>query len=253
MPKITVVTPSIRKEGLEIVRKSLVKQGFTEWEWLIGSKFDPEIPEATWVKDNFKGGFWTLNRIYNKMFKKAKGELIVSWQDNIWIPTDGLEKFWAAYEETGKEALITGVGDQYERVNEFGKPEVKVWSDPRKTTKHGSFYEVEFNDIEYNWGALPRRLIFEVGGADEQLDFLGLGAEIFSIGDRLNDLGMKFFIDQSNESYSIKHGREAFGGQEAWDANNTFQNGKYLERKKQLIKDNKWFDLGYLNGGDLDE
>jgi hypothetical protein len=246
MPKISIVTPTIRKEGLDVVWKSLKKQTFTDWEWLIGSKFDPEIPGAVWVKDNFKGGFWTLNRTYNKLFKKAQGELIVSWQDWIWIPPDGLEKFWIAYGATNKDALITGVGDQYERLNEFGKPEVKVWMDPRRTLEHGSFYEVNFQDIEFNWGALPRKLVYGVGGADEELDFLGLGAEIYSISDRLNDLGKKFFIDQTNESYSIRHGREAFGGQKEWDAKNTFFNGKYIERKKQLINDEKWFDIGYL-------
>ncbi len=246
MSKISVVTPTIRKEGLDIIRKSLKKQTFTDWEWLIGSKFDPEIPEAKWVKDGFEGGFWTLNRMYNKLFKEAKGELIVSWQDWIWIPPDGLEKFWVAYEETGKDSPLTGVGDQYERLNDFGKPEVKVWMDPRRNSQHGSFYEVNFQDIEYNWGAVPKHLVYLVGGADEELDFLGLGAEIFSIGDRLNDLGKKFYIDQTNESYSIKHGRDEFGGQKAWDDNNTFLNGKYFERKKQLIREGKWFDLGYL-------
>lgn len=239
--KVSIITPSIRPEGLEIVHKSIKRQTFPEdeMEWLVGSSFKPKF--GTWVEDDFEGGFWTLNRVYNKLFKQAKGELIVSWQDNIWIPEDGIEKFWAGYEHTEGKALITGVGDQYQELNQFGKPHIKVWADPRKRSDLGSFYEVNFNDIEYNWGALPRDLVYLVGGADEELDHLGLGAEIFSIGDRLNDLGYKFFIDQTNESYSLKHGRR-----DDWDEKNTFFNGKYIERKRQLIADGVWPHLDYL-------
>lgn len=241
--KISIVTPTVRPGALKIVSESIKKQNFPqdEIEWLVGSSFRPELENSKWVEDDFTGGYWTLNRVYNKLFKQAKGELIVSWQDNIWIPEDGLEKFWLNYQATKGKALLTGVGDQYLSVNQFGKPQIKVWSDPRRTTQYGSFYEVNFQDIEYNWGALPKALIYEVGGADEELDFLGLGAEIFSIGDRLNDLGYKFYIDQTNESYSIKHGRRP-----DWDEQNTFFNGKYIERKRQLIKDGKWPHLDYI-------
>lgn len=244
--KISVLTPTIRKEGLEIVRQALAKQTLKDFEWLIGSKFDPEIPEATWVKDDFEGGFWTLNRIYNKLFKQAKGELLVSLQDWIWIKPNGLEVFWDDYIATDGNSLITGVGDQYAQVNEFGKPIVKIWSDPRRTTKYGSFYEVNFNDIEYNWAALPKQLVFKAGGADEELDFLGLGAEIFSIGDRLNDSGYTFYIDQTNESFTVRHGRDEFGGQEEWDKKNSFFNGNYIARKKELIAKGIWPTLNYL-------
>jgi hypothetical protein len=240
---ISVITPTIRKEGLDIVAKALQKQTWTDWEWLIGSPFDPEIPWATWVKDDFKGGFWTLNRMYNRLFQEAKGELIVSWQDFIYATPGGLEQFWDAYLELGGKGLISGVGDQYKSIDAFGKPYNKIWNDPRKNSEpnKGTFYECYWNDIEWNWAAIPRVRFFDVGGMDEQLDFLGYGGDQLQTCDRLSDLGwVTFWLDKGNESYTLRHSRDDHGGQEHWDANHVLFNGKYVERKNQLIKAGQW-------------
>jgi hypothetical protein len=240
---ITVITPTIRKEGLDIVAKSLQKQTWDEWEWLIGSPFDPEIPWATWIKDDFEGGFWTLNRIYNRLFQEAKGELVVSWQDFIYAIPTGLESFWTSYLELGGRGLVSGVGDQYKSLDAFGKPYDKIWSDPRKgRDQHpGSFYECYWNDIEWNWAAIPKGAFFGVGGMDEELDFLGYGGDQLQVCDRLSDTGhYTFWLDRTNESYTLRHERDAHGGQEHWDANHTLFNGKYVARKSQLIKEKQW-------------
>ena len=244
--KITIVTPTIRKEGLDVIRKALKAQSFTEWEWLIGSPFDPKIEEARWITDDFEGGYWTLNRIYNRCFRDARGELIVSWQDHIWVPPDGLEKFWINYEETGKEAVISGVGDQYEHLNKWGKPEVKIWSDPRKTTQNGSFYECYPQDAEWNWCAIPLTLLRRVGGMDEGLDFLGYGGDQLQVGERMDALHVKFFLDQQNESYTLRHDRSDFGGQEEWDARHVLFNGAYDKRRAELISLGHWPKVPYL-------
>lgn len=244
--RITVVTPTVRREGLDVIRRALSKQSFTDYEWLIGAAFDPEIQEATWIQDDFKGGFWTLNRIYNRLFQKAKGELIVSWQDWIWAPADGLEKFWISYEATNKQAVISGVGDQYERLNKWGKPEVKIWSDPRKTDKNGSFYECYPNDAEWNWCAIPRASLLRVGGMDEGLDFLGYGGDQLQVGERMDALHIKFYLDQTNESYTIRHSRDDFGGQEKWDGNHVLFNGAYDKRVAELKAEGNWPTVPYL-------
>lgn len=234
MPKITVITPSIRKEGLKIVEQALKKQTFRDFEWLIGSPFDPEISEAKWVKDDFKGGFWTLNRCWDALFKKANGELIICWQDNIWCPPDTLEKFYNNVLATGE--MVTGIGDQYEKIGKYGKPEIKIWNDPRRTKKYGSFYEVNFNDIEFNLAAFLKKLIEEVGGIDIELDFRGYGADLFQVADRLNDLGHRFYIDQTCESYTIRHGRE----KKDWDEKHILLNGEYQKRKLELLNSGNW-------------
>lgn len=246
MVKISIVTPTIRREGLDVIRRALSKQVFTDYEWLIGSKFNPNIPEATWVKDDFQGGYWTLNRIYNRLFARAKGELIVSWQDWIYVNPDGLQKFWDNYEETNKKAVISGVGDQYETVNKWGKPQVKIWSDPRKNTQYGSFYECYPNDAEWNWCAIPLHALQRVGGMDEGLDFLGYGGDQLQVGARMDALHIKFFLDQANESYTIRHSREDFGGQENWDGNHVLFNGMYDRRLAELKAEGNWPKLAYL-------
>lgn len=248
LPVISVVTPTIRKEGLEIVKKSLEGQLWKSFEWIIGSPFDPEIKsdkfKIKWVKDDFAGGFWSLNRIYNKMFKECGGEVIVSLQDWIHIPPRGLAAFLEALHEVGEPAIISGVGDQYERLNEFGKPEVKIWSDPRKNDK--GLYECYPNDAEWNWCAFPKKFIYDVGGMDEQLDFLGVGGDQFQVGERWDTMGKKFYLDQSNESFTLRHGREDFGGQESWDSKHVLFNGAYNRRKVELVESGKWPVLDYL-------
>src|SRR4051812_10899628 len=128
--KVTIITPTVRKEGLDVINRSLSKQTHRDWTWLIGSKFDPEQPAASWIVDNFVDGYWSLNRMYNKLIRAVDTELVISWQDWISIPPDGLEKFIKNYEAT--KGIVSGVGDQYESVDKFGRPQIKIWSDPRK-------------------------------------------------------------------------------------------------------------------------
>jgi hypothetical protein len=242
---ISVITPTVRPEGLKIVETALRKQSFTDFEWLIGAKECPDqFPYAIWVEDDFNGGFWTLNRIYNRLFNEARGDLIVSWQDWIWAPKDALQKFWDAYKKTG--GIISGVGDQYERVGQYGKPEVKIWSDPRKRLDLGSFYEVNPNDAEWNFCAIPKKAIYDIGGMDEELDFLGFGGDQLQAVERMDGLGYKFYLDQTNESYTIRHDRSKHGGQDYWDTNHVLFNGTYDARKQALIREGMWPRLEFL-------
>lgn len=242
--KVSVLTPTIRKEGLDIVRISLSKQGFRDFEWLIGSKFNPQIPEARWIIDDFKGGFWSLNRIYNKLITQSAGELIISLQDNIFIPSDAIEKMWNNYQNT--KAIISGVGDQYESINKWGKPQVKIWSDPRKTTKNGSFYEIYPSDCEWNFCVVPRQALVDVGGFDEELDQLGFGMDGYQVNERMDAVGYKFYIDQSCESFTVRHDRSDFGGEDNWNKHNNLSNGQYKKRKNFLKLTNQWPKLKYL-------
>jgi hypothetical protein len=241
---ISIITPTIRKEGLDVVKQSIKKQTYPNWEWLIGSPFDPEIPEATWVKDDFEGGYWSLNRIYNRLFARCRGSIIVSWQDWIYANPDGLQKFYDCCTKTG--GVVSGVGDQYERINKFGRPEVLVWSDPRKTEKYGSFYECYWNDAEFNYCGFKKEHILAVGGMDERLDFLGFGGDQLQLCERIDSLGIPFYLDQTNISYTVRHSRDSAGGQENWDSNHVLFNGEYDKRKRELVKSGEWPHLDFL-------
>lgn len=237
--KVSVLTPTKYPERLKVVRDALGQQSLSDFEWLICSKDNPGIPEAGWIPDTFEGGFWSLNRAYNALFEASNGDILVSLQDNIWISPDGISKFVFAIEKTG--GVVSGVGDQYSRVGEYGKPEVKVWNDSRKTDKYGNFYECIWNDCEFNWAAFPREIVFEAGGMDEKLDFLGYGGDQLQLCERWNDSGKKFFLDQTNESFTLRHGRV-----DGWDENHVLRNGAYDKRKSELKRSGEWRRLPYL-------
>lgn len=243
--KISVLTPTIRKAGLDLVRKALKNQSFTDYEWLIGSKFDPEIPEAKWVKDEFEGGYWTINRIYNKLVKEAKGELLISWQDYTYSKYDTLDRFWFHYQEEPK-AIVTCVGHKYTQVlPELG---AVIWRDPReKPPEHANYYQCNYIDIEYNLSAIPKAAIYSIGGFDEALDFMGYGHG-FSEMERLAILKEYVFkIDQSIKSYSLVHDRP-----KDWDEHN-FVNPDRSWKDFWLKHSAKYLDnpkLNYLDGGE---
>lgn len=259
--KVSVITPSIRPEGLEIVANSLSKQSFKDIEWLIcgpeinrekvlevvGGIFPPIYIGNPPLKE---GMFWDLNYSYNRLIKKATGDIIVTWQDWIYANRDALEKFVKNVEDTG--GVVSGVGDQYLKLNKYGKPELKVWGDCRKTDRYGSFYACNWNDAEFNFAAFPRELAYRVGGFDEKLDFLGVGGDQLQFCERLNDIGVTFYLDQSLESFTLRHDRSDFGGQEEWDSKHVlFKKGKsgmsfYDERKLELKQSGQWPILTYL-------
>jgi len=248
---LSIITPTIRPARLQINLTALQKQSFKAWEWIIcaPATLEDEIKKVlgTTVTYSFlgnpplqKGQVWDLNFSYNKLFKAAKAELIVSWQDSIWVPSTGLQQFWDAYQKT--KGAISGVGDQYETVDEFGKPIIKIWSDPRKRQDLGSYYEINWIDCEWNWCCVPTKDIFAVGGCDENLDFMGYGGDTFQLTERLHEQGTRFWIDQSNESFTLRHTRE----RSDWDQNYVLFTGAYQKRKQELKQQNKWPILDFL-------
>jgi len=227
---ITVITPTIRPKGLEIVDIALKRQTFRDFEWLVGSPTNTGY--GKWVKDNFKGGVWTLNRIYNKLIKKAKGNLIVSWQDYTFADPDCLEKFYFHFNNEPK-TLVSGVGNKYTTV--YPELGAKIWQDPRERDDQGTFYSVYPSDIEWNLASIPKQSLYNIGGFDEALDYLGYGLDGFSVNYRVDDLkeGYDFKIDQTIKSYSLAHGRA-----DDWEEKNLIHGGynKYMAKLKAVGK-----------------
>ena len=253
---VSVITPSIRPKGLEIVAKALSTQTLKPLEWLIcGPEKNRKIVSET-IRNIFpfkylgnpplkKGMFWDLNYSYNKLFKNVHGKTIVTWQDWIWASPDALQSFVDSIKRTNG-GIIGGVGDQYERIGQWGKPEVKIWSDPRKTDKYGEFYESFPSDNEWNFSAFTRDAIFDVGGCCEKLDFTGFGMDGYQVNERWDALGYKFFLDQMNNSYTVRHDRSKHGGEENWNKNNNLTNGQYEKVRQEFIEKNEWPRMRYL-------
>ena len=236
-PKISVISPTIRKGGLELVTKALKRQtiGF---EWIVGCPFKPETPlPHKWVEDppKKKGDYWAIYKNYNAMLREATGDLIVTWQDCTYTNPDTLERFLFHYKRDPK-TIVGAVGNKYADEDW----QVKIWQDPRQRSDYGSFYEVYFNDIELNLASFPKQAFYDVGGFDEYLDkYSSLCG--YDVLDRLNDLGgWNFKLDQSINSFSTEHGRLP-----EWEENSPWH-GAYDKRKRDLKNVGKWPILDYL-------
>ena len=208
MARLSVLTVSNRPDRLDIIKKCLDKQIFKDFEWLVEDFVDPKK-------------LWSFNEASNKGIKKCNGDLIVFIQDSIWFNPDTLAKFNFHF-QNNPQACVSGVGDQYDQLDENGKPVHKVWLDPRKRADMGSFYECNPDDWEINFASVPKNLIYEIGGFDEEMDqHYGMDNVAFAL--RLKQIGAKFFLDQTNESFSLQHPRRA-----DWDEN-YWSNFNFLE------------------------
>lgn len=236
MPKISVICPTVRPEGLKLVEKALKRQTFRDFEFIVSSPAKVKIKgfnidQLLTDPPKKEGDYWAIYKSYNKCIRHAKGELVVSWQDFTYASPDALQRFWDHYQAEPK-TLVTGIGDKYTD-DTFT---VVSWKDPREKADK-VFYDCRPSEIEWNFCAVPKEAIYAVGGFDEVLDKYSslCGLDVL---DRLNMIGgWKFKIDQTIKSYSLEHGRLP-----GWEENLPF-NGPYRER---LIEYSKNPILGYL-------
>jgi glycosyltransferase involved in cell wall biosynthesis len=252
MVRISVVTPSVRPEGLDIVKRSLDKQTFRDFEWIVVAPFwdKPEtlpsgirtcsvteiikLPDPPRNKDDNYG----LNKAWNAAFKVAKGELIISFVDMTWIPPDALQNFWYHYQDNPK-SLVGGVGNQYAEVQN-GKPEIMIWKDPRMRMDQGSFYEINPIDLEFCLTSVPKQAIFDIGGWDEAWDkYAALSEKEACL--RMDKLGYKFYLDQSIEYRALTHPRLTKDWEERYRAG-----CKYMEKCIHEINEGIRLKLNYV-------
>lgn len=233
MPAISVLTPTCRPGGIDVNWYALNRQTFKDFEWVVCDTLfdkrkeilkdftkDDRVTHVPQSKKDPKAKTW-LNHAENEAIRASSGELIVLLQDYIYIDPDALEKFWVQY-QSNKKMMISGVGHQYafpgkeEVVNPEGlitvfekpfkgKPEGISWVDPRVRSDQGSFYPCSPNDIEFNFCALPRQALYDVGGCDEEYDYIGHAWDNCSVAMRAFHIGYEPFIDQSNITRSIQH------------------------------------------------
>lgn len=145
MPKISVLTPTIRgQEALAPNAESLASQTFDDFEWLIeeggGTKHD-------------------LNAAFNRLLRRAKGELIVFMEDYTKATTNGLGKFWEAYQKDPTVFWTAPLGktEDWQTIHW----DWRAYQDAIDTT---------YKSWEIDWGCAPRKALFEIGGFDEELD-----------------------------------------------------------------------------------
>lgn len=223
MPKISVVMPTARYGGLDVLEKSLAHQTFGDFEVLVVDELrrkeliesagfiyvePPEKKDSCW---------WNLDASLNVAIRQAKGELIVQINDFVYVPPDGLQKFWDRHLQEPK-AFISGVSDQFlapPASDPKGLHSVwgawpgppageKVFSDPRKDSNYKGFYLTIPLLFEGNWCAYPRQAWVDIGGYDEAFD-AGWGYDNVEFAERATFYWYHVFLDTENEVSCYSH------------------------------------------------
>lgn len=186
--KISVISPSIRPEGLVPTKDSLEAQTMPtgEFEWL--------------VELGLKRNGHDLNQAFNKMIKRSKGELIVFLEDYTRIMPDGLERFWKAYKENPNTLFTAPLG----KVDKFGETPRWDWRARKQSESQIDYTDCKWQNCELDWGAIPKAILYDIGGFDERLD-QWWSCDNLSMGKRAELLGYKFLCVFSNPAVAIDH------------------------------------------------
>ena len=154
MPQISILSPTIRGlQALRPIEQSLRDQTLQSFEWLI------EIGD---------GRTHSLNRDFNAMLRRARGELVVFVEDFLWFPQDGLQKFYDAYKASPRY-FFTAPVPKAQSYNDLGKQMrwcgqvVEEWRSAR-----GGM--IDWRHFEIDWGAAPLQALKDLGGFDEYMD-----------------------------------------------------------------------------------
>jgi hypothetical protein len=179
--KISVCTPSVRPEGLKIIRDSLLAQTFRDFEWLVDINVTGE-PD--------------LNTSYNRLIRRSSGELMVSLQDNICIAPDSLQLAWDYYQNHPTRFVTFPVSQ--------GEEDKWDW---RGLTAEKQCREM---DWEIDFGMAPMKILKEIGGFDEELDKLTWGYDNVNVGVRACLAGYTIWNYPKNSAIGLPHERRTF-------------------------------------------
>lgn len=185
--KISVITVSIRPEGLAITQKCLQEQTFGEFEWLV------EIGQP--------GRGHDLNRAYNRALQRAKGELVVSLQDYIKVRPDYLKKWWKTYQEN-PDSFITAPVGKVDNLQYDGETKWDWRAYRNDETKN--IRPCDWNCWEIDNGAAPLQALKEIGGFDEALDGHWSGDNV-NVGCRAELAGLNFKCLFDNPGLAYDH------------------------------------------------
>lgn len=184
--KISVITPTIRPEGLKQLQECLQGQTFKDFEWLV----------EVGLPDNGHD----LNAAFNRMIKRAKGELIVFYEDYTTIKPDGLERFWKAYQEFPDTCFTSPLA----KVVKFGDTPHWDWRAHKQNEEQIDYTDCRWDTCELDWGAIPRKVLIEIGGFDEELDQFW-SCDNVNVGCRADLAGYKFKCVFTNPAIAIDH------------------------------------------------
>lgn len=174
---ISVITPTVRPKGLEACRQSLLKQTFTDFEWIV---------DVNWT------GKVDLNQALNRLLRRSQGELIVFLQDYVELPDNGLQGFWEAHQK--EPAFYTAPVIHYDETGE---------RDDWRVNRSGA---TDWREWEIDCGSAPRSALFEIGGFDEELD-RHWGFDNPNVALRADMAGYKFYCVPEIKCRAYNHNK----------------------------------------------
>jgi len=216
--KISVITPSIRPEGLKIVQQSLEKQTFQDFEWL--------------TEIGIPGRGHDLNAAYNRALRRARGELIVSLQDFIKAPPQYLQKFWDTYQKEKTVFWTAPVG----KVNNLEYTGKIIWD-----WRAFADAAVDWKCWEIDSGAAPLSALRQIGGFDEELDGfwscdnLNVGCRADIAGFKVKNLLDNPVIAYDHDAHIAHPFRERFLPQINNDRMELFRNGLKIDYLRGVV------------------
>jgi len=152
MPQISVITPSIRPDQLQVVKTSLISQTCQDFEW---------IPRLSLPR-----GHSDLCKQMNIALGEATGDIIVFYQDAIKIPPNAFELVLKNHEKKENVGYTYPVGKTLD------------WSDVRWDWRsyRKDQSEIESQEFEIDLASIPRESIGSLR-FDEDYDKEGFGWE----------------------------------------------------------------------------
>lgn len=177
-PRISVLTPSIRPEYLDITYKCLKAQTFKDFEWLV----EIDLPSDKFL----------LPKALNKMLARAKGEIIVMLQDCIDIPQGFLQHVVDTYNGDFVTYAIGKVKNK-----DFMGPVEFDW-------RNGESRKIDPWEWEADLASAPKKAFFDIGGYDEEF-CNGWSWDNVEVGHRANAAGYRFRCDNRVYGLAVDH------------------------------------------------
>lgn len=207
--KISVVTPAIRLDELELNRRSLLAQTFKEFEWIVCSPFEylaEGIDRFLWCPDVPKneGDFMGENKAYNELFKRVRGELVVTLNDSIWLQPNALEILWNLY-QANKMSCVALMGNHYEKVID-GVGQNMTYEDVRVGQAQGDLTPTHITNFDACVSSIPAKAVKEVGSIDPIWDkYCCFGIREFMY--KVTKLGYQLFLTTQSAFVAQKHAK----------------------------------------------
>ena len=164
-------------------------QTFDDYEWLI---------EYSTGKEH------TLNRDFNSMLRRARGELVVFAEDWEAFKPDGLSKFWQAYLDHPKCFFTAPVPKSPGYFELQGELYFDANLEPEWRSNCPGF--CHWRNWEIDWGAAPLQALKDLGGFDEYMD-QKFGNDNTSVSYRAMREGWSFWNVIDNPAVALMHDR----------------------------------------------